>query len=621
MKTKIFTLLLVAIALFAINSKSNAQASGDYVATTSGDYNTAGNWSISNGSGGYSGTASAAPTTSINVWIPVGISMTNTSATANLSKNLVVGGSLIVGNGTSTTPAVTVNGNLTVLSGGILSCSSSASNYVGILAIGGSLATGPCTLQIDGQLGSTSGTTSAGSSFRMYFEAGGITTVQGGGKINICQIKSGASNTRNQNIVIDMDVNLLNTFNNGRTLTLDNGNAGTATKTFTINAGRTLNFSPNSVNSVLGGQINTTTNQSTTGGNMTYEINGTLNTGTGGGIWLATTTNTGATTGLNQSITLKVGATGKLILGPKVITGVAQPSTQSIIYDFAAGSQIEFAGSTATIFSASTTSGAAQSYMNSFSNLNINNSGGLTLPAATTIQNNLTLTSGNLLLADNNLTVNGNIVDAVATKHIVTNGTGTLIRNVIAGNTVEFPVGTSALSFDPVSVTPTTESVFAVNVGSVLPATAPSNYFYNEKVWNISPVTPSSTLVALTPSEITTTATNHVIGHYVNAAYTNVAATKNGNTYSATFDTFSPFVTGATDLGTDDKIVRSNLFASVSGNQLVINGIHEGKIITIYNASGQQVKQVTATHENTIINLNAGLYFIKADSKTLKIIL
>lgn len=419
MKQRIFFLLVIFLSVSFVNTHLFAQASGDFVATTSGDYNTASNWSISNGVGGYSSVASTAPTSTDNVWIPVGINMTNTSAAA-YAKNLVIGGSLIAGSSTSSTQDVLAYGNLTILSTGVLQSTSANAGYVGKLKVGTSLQYGPCTLQIDGQLGSSSGTVGAGSGFRLSFEAGGTTTVQGSGKFNLSQIKSGEGNARNQDIIIDMDINLMNTASNGKTLTLENGNAITGIKTLTINEGRIVNFSTNSVNSALGGQVNFTAESAYTGGDMTFNVLGTLNTGTGGGLWLMTTSSTANTASQNQKITLRVGPNGKLFIGPKIKTGVTQ-STQAIVFDFQEGSIVEFNGSTAPSFLGSTSSvGSVQSYMDSFSNLNINNSGGVTLPVSTTVSGALTLTSGSLATGAKSLILGGTI-----------SGTGTI--NTVGG--------------------------------------------------------------------------------------------------------------------------------------------------------------------------------------------
>lgn len=611
MKSKIFTLLFVVFAVFTVNTKLLAQASGDYVAIADGDYNAAATWGISDGAGN-APAANAVPTATINAWIPAGRSLTNNSAAA-LAKDLHVAGTLISGVSTTSTKDVTVNGNLYIESTGVLKSTSSNVGSVGTLKIGDALAAGPCTIQVDGQLGSASLTDVVGSGFRTYCQAGGTTTVQGSGKFNIARFQSGA-NSRSQTIVIDMDMNILNSANNGKTLSLENGAAGTAAKTLVINAGRTVRFIDNSVYALLGSQDNEAMLQTT--GNLTYDIQGTLNTGSKGGIKLTTSNQAGSST---ETVTLKIGSTGKLILGTKIVTKITQP-TQSIVYDFADGSTVEFAGAIAAAFT-SPGVGETQSYMTNFSNLILNSAEGLTLPTATTVRNNLTLTSGNLSLADNNLTVNGAIIGADATKHIATNGAGALVQNVAAETAVTFPIGTSAASFDPVTLKPSVVTGFSVKVGTALSGAASSGYVYNAKEWNIASTIPSSTTVTLTPSEVTASGVNHVIGQLAETIYTNAAATKTGNSYAATFSTFGSFVTGATDLGTGVGFVQNKLTISIFGNQLVLIGTITGQEILVYNAAGQLIKQTLATNDKTMMSLKAGLYFVKVNNQVKKVIL
>lgn len=374
-------LIFISLVVSVFSTVLLAQQAGDYVATNSGDYNTAGNWSVADGAGGYSGVATSAPTTGINVWIPEGVSMTNTVSTAN-AKDLHIAGTLVSGVSATSTKDLTVNGNLYIASTGLLQSTSSNGGNVGTLKVGGSLPSGPCTIQIDGQLGSNSLTEVAGCGFRIYCEAGGITTLTGSGKLNIARFQSGASNTRNQTILIDMDANFLNSAINGKTLSLENGNAGTATKTLIINEGRTVQFVNNSPNALLGSQDNESMLHTT--GNITYDIRGTLNTGAAGGLKLTTSTQTASAA---EVVTLKVGPQGKLIVGARVLTKVAQP-TQAIVYDFAEGSEIEFAGATGTSFS-SPVAGETQSYMTAFSTLTTNSSAGTSFPYAFSVAGSL----------------------------------------------------------------------------------------------------------------------------------------------------------------------------------------------------------------------------------------
>lgn len=627
MNSKIFTIIIAFILVFAVNTKLSAQAVGDYVATTSGDYNTAANWSVSNGSGGFTGTAASAPTTSINIWIPEGKIMT-TAAQAN-AQNMSISGELNCGNYTvllGTSASITA-GNLTITSTGKLRSSNATGGTVNSLNIYGS------TITIDGQLGAATATnTSAynattnpngGGGFRVYclaVKANETTTVNvtGSGKINVARFYGSSQTTASapQIININNDINILN--NNTASVAAFGsiGNTGGSDRSINISSGKTVKFTGESPKSSLHRDAVTLGNYSS--GDFIYNVFGTLDMGKGT-IRLYTSYTSGNTKGAYLNVkdggTLIVGDTIRLLLGQ------ATGQTCGIFPE--SGSTVKFGQSTSNTQFKNNIGAAAAEFPTGFSNVILDNTAGLNYPTSFTVNNNLSFVNGKIFLGNNNLTLGntGIISGASDSKFIVTNGTGALIQNVAAANTVSFPVGASVSSFDPVSVTPTAESVFAVKVGATLPAVAPSNYFYNEKVWNITPTTASSTLVALTPSEVTATATNHVIGHYVNDAYTNMAAAKSGNTYSATFSTFSTFVTGATDLGTDVDNVKNKLTISTIGNQLVVNGTISGQAIIIYNAAGQQVKQTLVTNDKTIVCLKSGLYFVKVNNHVQKVIL
>lgn len=613
MKSRIFTLLFVAIALIAVNSKSFSQVAGDYVAIADGDYNVIATWGVSDGAGGTTA-ATALPTTSLNIWIPVGRTLTNITSAA-LSKDLHIAGTLVSGVSTTSTKDVTVNGNLYIESTGVLKSTSSNGGSVGTLKVGGSLAAGPCTIQIDGQLGAVSLTDVSGSGFRLYCEAGGITTVQGTGNVNVARFQSGAANARNQNIVIDMNMNVLNSANNGKTLSLENGNAGTAAKILTINAGKTVRFVDNSAYAMLGSQETEAMVQTT--GNLTYDIQGTLNTGSKGGIKLTTSSQSASS---SEVVTLKIGPTGKLILGTKIVTKVTQPATQSVVYDFADGSIVEFAGATAAAFTSPLITDV-QSNMTNFSNLVLNSAEGISLPATTTVRNNLTLNSGKLSLGSNNLTVNGSIEGADSTKYIVTNGTGALIQNVATEETILFPVGCSTTYYDPAVLKPTTATIMSVNVDSVLTLAAAPGYLYNAREWNITSSVPSATNVKLTPSVMTTIGQIPVMGNLVTGAYVNENATLVHKTFDATFSNFGSFVVGTRDVNTDLTINKSKLFITSIGNQLIVNGTQAGQQLTIFNINGQVVSQIIAKNDQTSLNLKSGIYIVNVENQVLKVVM
>ena len=83
--------------------------------------------------------------------------------------------------------------------------------------------------------------------------------------------------------------------------------------------------------------------------------------------------------------------------------------------------------------------------------LTVNNSNGITLNSATTISGNLIFTLGNLYLGNYNLTLNGSVVGAAASKCIVTNGTGVVSRSITAGN-FTFPIGSDATHYNPLRI-------------------------------------------------------------------------------------------------------------------------------------------------------------------------
>ncbi|HRD54192.1 MAG TPA: hypothetical protein PKY96_16255 [Flavobacteriales bacterium] len=87
------------------------------------------------------------------------------------------------------------------------------------------------------------------------------------------------------------------------------------------------------------------------------------------------------------------------------------------------------------------------------SNLSINNAAGVDLGGEQTVTNTLTMTNGQLRLGSSNLFVENNAPGAVAggnaTSWVVSNGTGSLHRQVIGSNYL-FPIGTS--SYTPLTL-------------------------------------------------------------------------------------------------------------------------------------------------------------------------
>ena len=249
-------------------------------------------------------------------------------------------------------------------------------------------------------------------------------------------------------------------------------------------------------------------------------------------------------------------------------------------------------------------------------NLTINNASGVSLSAPAIVNGVLALRSGTLSLGANNLTVasSGSISGASSTNYVVTDGSGTLTQSFVSSPLI-FPIGASIASYDPATVTPTTATNVAVNVGSTLPAVAPTDYSYNSKVWNITPTSPSSTRVTLTPSTAVATIAGDVIAQYISGSYVNAPATRTGTGYTATFTTFAPFVTGTTDLGTSISQTR---IAGVYFDGLTIHNAAKLNL-RVYDATGRMM--VSSVKDINMSSSPKGVYVVKSTSGSLKIVL
>ncbi|MDO9154088.1 MAG: hypothetical protein Q7U47_10355 [Paludibacter sp.] len=249
-------------------------------------------------------------------------------------------------------------------------------------------------------------------------------------------------------------------------------------------------------------------------------------------------------------------------------------------------------------------------------NLTINNTAGVSPGATLTVTTALGLQNGTLNIGAYDLTIGaaGSISGGSASSYIVT-GAGKLIQSVAAGAPKLFPVGSSSSSYDPALLTPTDASLIAVNVGTTLPAAVPSNYFYNEKVWDITPESPSATVITLTPSVAMSTIISDVIGNYSGGVYVNKVAVKSGNAYTATFSSFSPFVTGTTDLGTS---VVNNLMNGVTFDGKTIRNA-DRQALRVFDTAGRLV--VSSKADINMSTQAKGIYIVKAENGMMKIAL
>ncbi len=478
----------------------------------------------------------------------------------------------------------------------------------------------------------------------------GNLTFSGTGTIRPARIRPNAS-TQNATLTVNADMQMTYTGSAGTGgSAIYTDNSGNNNITITVNTGKTLSF-------VDLGNLNTASSSTTNGtSSTTFNIDGTVNLPANSNLSLPIATD--KTCSLNVNGTLNVGKLNATSAAGGAVPTITVGSTGAINVsgsaDFSSptlsanvtGAGAFSLGTGATISIASATglepvagpiqtsirnfnTAASYSYVgtsaqvtgsnlpSTVNNLTINNAAGVSLGASTTVNGILTFTSGQLNLGAYNLTVGtaGSIVGASATNYIVTDGTGSLFQPIAASGTVVFPIGSSATSYDPASLTPTDATVVSINVGTTLPAIAYTNYYYNAKVWDITSTLLSSTVVSLTPSSAVATTLNDVIGHYVSGNWINVMATKTGNNYTATFSSFSPFVTGTTDLGTG---ISNAINDGVSFDGKIIHN-HANLDLQVYDVTGRKV-----VYSNKDIHMNSnssGIYIVKSINSTMKIIL
>lgn len=421
----------------------------------------------------------------------------------------------------------------------------------------------------------------------------GSLKITGSGTIRPARLRPNAS-TSNATLTLDADVQMTyagSAGTGGAGLYFDNSSNDNIT--LTVNAGKTLSF-------VSLSYLGTSSGGATTNGNAgtTINVNGTVNLPAASYLSLPVTS--AKTCTLNVNGTLNVGKLSVIsVTGggvPVINVGGSGVINVNTLADFSSSTLSAFVGGTGA-FNLNTgasmnigaaagldpTAGAVRTTTRSFStganyaytgtvaqttgsdfpatvnNLTVNNATGVSLSGSTQVNGALTFTTGTLSLGANNLIIGsaGSIAGNSATAYVVTDGAGKLTQTLADATAKLFPVGASTTSYDPVSLTPTTGSATAVNVGTTLPGTLPTDYTYNAKVWNITPVTPSSTAVTLTPSSAVTTLLSDVIGQYISSSYVNTLATKSGNAYTATFSSFEPFVTGTSNLGTGVQEIKN----------------------------------------------------------------
>jgi len=383
-------------------------------------WSTAGSWETLGSDGTWS-TASVAPASTNNVSILSGHTMV-ISAAANCNDLHVAGTLSAVGFST------TVSGATTIDAGGVLAATGLVTN--GNVTINGTLRgttagtttqdwrinnTVTVTVGSTGILGGASIGASGESIALLMFPTGNTITVTGSGIVNIGACYPWYGNTSGYTATFDIDANINYSTGSFAAFTLQNGAGGTVNRFLNVNAGRTVKLTQSNgyFHCTSAGGFNTS------GGNMYYNINGTLDVSNAK--YILAGSNSGG-----KVLQCNLGSAGKLMLGSTVTIAKPYAQTPSISAS-TAGATIEFDGSTAPTFNTSTY------FPTSISNLIINNTGGIVnLPSSlsTTTLTNLTINAGSKLTLNSATTATTVTINSDAT-----NGTGTLLDGGFLTNT------------------------------------------------------------------------------------------------------------------------------------------------------------------------------------------
>lgn len=162
----------------------------------------------------------------------------------------------------------------------------------------------------------------------------------------------------------------------------------------------------------------------------TFTVNGTLNCATNkiGGVGIFT---------LGASGTLKIGSVDGI--SSTASTGSIQSTATRT---FPTTANYEYNGSAAQV-----TGNQLPATVN---NLTINNNNNVTLSSACAVTNALGLSAGKLILGANNIST-ASVTGASGSNYIVTNGTGSLKINGVAGSAF-FPIGSSTTVYNPITL-------------------------------------------------------------------------------------------------------------------------------------------------------------------------
>ena len=395
------------------------------------------------------------------------------------------------------TSSTTINGNFAINAATAqLSVSGSSSTGVAIVNIlgdfnisagifyfntGGTGQSTPTTISVAGNINATGGTITAGAT--------------GLGLVNTFTLQGNTSHNYTNSSTTGAFTNVNVTVPTGEVLNIASNTIASPYK-FNLNTGATLQTT--SVTGIDGNL--TTTGAKTLNPAANYIFNGSSAQSTG--TLLATANN--ITVNNSAGVTVNSAAT---INGTLALTsGVLNPNT---LLTLGNGATVAITGgslSSAPTFGTSVNVTYNQNGTSTITgveiptnasilnNLTINTSNGVVLGSNVAVNGTLTLTSGQLTLGSNNLALAASYAVAgtpSASKHIITDGSGYVTNTSANSSQYTFPVGYSASAYNPVVITPSSETP-TVKVATITPALTNSL----KAMWIIGGVTSTSSVIS-----------------------------------------------------------------------------------------------------------------------------
>jgi fibronectin-binding autotransporter adhesin len=525
MKKIVYTrFLLVALAIGSMFNAAFSQAVGDYGSKATGSWTAfATTWEVCTVAGTWVGAAAAtvSPTITTNVWIRNSkiITLASGGSAYNCLNLTIESGSTMTGASTVLTPsylrvygAIQMDGTLTpntvsfdLYAPTKVKISSANSTPLEVVRLKNNVS--GLELEVDANIkvayaGSTAGTASAGITpgtnlaFTITINAGKtLTTAEGG---YIAAGGSGSADGSNGDIFI---------INVKGTLIVGGFAAGGLATGDHLNL-RNKATKPTTLNILNGGTV-------TVNGNIYAEA-----------------------ASAASAINIKIESNG---------TQPALTATGTFNVD---GTNIEYIGTSAM---------NAITGLATVKSLAINNSGGVTLGATTTVTGALTLTAGNLTLGANSLTA-GSFVGGTTSSHVIATGAGYLKSPMTAATAKVFPVGAPGISYDPVSISPANAVTCGAKVKDVM-----SNPVGNgdptqvvKREWDLFTSAPQGTTdLVFTPDAMATDLAGGIyvlpvgaarVGHLTGGVWDTLVAVNCASgvwTVTGYGGTFSPFVVGS----------------------------------------------------------------------------